>query len=248
MAQVVPEGWYADPQDPAPGAERWWNGYSWTAHTRQQPPPPPAPEPPAWQGAPPPAPAGPAPAYAAPAAVPAAPRHLADGTPLADLGPRLGAYAIDVVLVYTLVSVVTGVIRLVVTLADGLGVPPELWWFVGFPVKGALIALVWVGYQTLTLTRGRPTLGKKWLGLRVRPVDREGPLDTSTALRRALAGGAGPLLVLFPGSQLFGFGLAGYDAYAMQKDPLRRPWHDQLAGTAVVRTGLTAGTTRGPTP
>ncbi len=27
MAQVVPEGWYADPQDATPGAERWWNGY-----------------------------------------------------------------------------------------------------------------------------------------------------------------------------------------------------------------------------
>ncbi len=224
MSTQAPEGWYADPQDPTPGAERWWNGHSWTAHTRRQPAPPPASpesEPPA------------APTPAAPPAPPA-PTVLADGTPLAELGPRLGAYAIDVALVWFVASIGAVILSLTTAIADGLGVPGQGWLFDGVPVKALLIAALWLAYQLVVLTRGGRSLGKRILGLRVRPVDREGPIDSATALRRALAGSGGVLFVMFPGSQLVGAALLGLDAYRMQQDVLKRPWHDQLAGTAVV--------------
>ena len=55
-----------------------------------------------------------------------------------------------------------------------------------------------------------------------------------TTLVRALTGGGGVVLLMFPGSQVLGLGLLGYDAYRMQEDPLQRPWHDQQVGTVVV--------------
>lgn len=224
MTQQVPEGWYADPQDATPGAERWWNGHSWTAHTRVQAPPPPPPghEPPReW--------APTAPTSAQP------PKMLADGTPVAELGPRLGAYAIDVALVYLSVSIAIFVVDAFTTIGESFGVTALSWSFLGAPVKALLIGLVWMLYQVVLLTRGQPTLGKRMLGLRVRPLDHEGRLDARPAATRAVTGSAGLLFVALPGSQLIAVALMGYDAYRMQGDWLDRPWHDQLVGTVVVR-------------
>lgn len=240
MSTQVPEGWYADPQDQTPGAERWWNGYSWTAHTRERPaePPPPAPEPDTWAVAPQPQPAAPAPAASVPTPAPTA---LPDGTLLAPLGQRLGAYAIDVVLVWFVASVLLGFVagaRLLVEELAGL----DTVGLFGFPIRPLVVGGLWVGYQWLVLTRAMPSLGKRMLGLEVRRVEpapgAPAGLDSSTALKRALAGGGGVLFVMFPGSQIFGAALLGLDAYRMQQDDLRRPWHDQLAGTVVVRRAV----------
>ncbi len=241
MTAGVPEGWYADPQDQTPGAERWWNGYSWTAHTRQQPAPPPPSdaEAPAWSSAPPPPAPGPAPA-SGPAAPPA-PTVLPDGTPLAPLAQRLGAYAVDVVLVWFVGSVLLGFVAGARLLAEELSGFDAVG-LLGFPVRPVVLAGLWLGYQMWVLTRGRQSVGKRLLGLEVRRLDpapgATGGLDSSTALKRALAGGGGLLFVLFPGSQLLGAALLGVDAYRMQQDDLRRPWHDQLAGTVVVRPAV----------
>lgn len=234
MNAQVPEGWYADPQDQTPGAERWWNGYSWTAHTRQRPvePPPPAPEVPAWTPAPPPPPpttaASPAPA----------PTVLPDGTPLAPLAARLGAYAIDVALVWFVASLLLGAAAIARLLVEELA-DLDVLGLLDVPLRPLLVAGLWVAYQLLVLTRGTPSVGKRMLGLQVRRLDpapgSPAGLDASTALRRALAAGGGVLFVMFPGSQLFGAALLGLDAYRMQGDDLHRPWHDQLAGTVVVR-------------
>jgi hypothetical protein len=239
VSAQVPEGWYADPQDQTPGAERWWNGYSWTAHTRVQPVPPPEPEAPAWAGAPPPA------GTTAPTGVPQpapAPTVLVDGTPLAPLGPRLGAHAIDVGLVWFVASVGLGLIagaRWLVEELAGTQLPLS-----GFPLRAVVVAGLWSGYQLLVLTRGVPSLGKRMLGLEVRRLEpvpgAAAGLDSTTALKRALLGGGGVLFVMFPGSQLFGAALLGLDAYKMQQDRWRRPWHDQVAGTVVVRPGVRA--------
>jgi uncharacterized RDD family membrane protein YckC len=239
MSTQVPEGWYADPQDPTPGAERWWNGHSWTAHTRERPAPPPTAEaPPTWPGAPG-QPGQPQPGLSQPnPAVPPAATVLDDGAALADLGPRLGAYAIDVALVWFVASVGSGIFGLTTAVADELGVPGQGWFTLGFPIRALLLIGLWLGYQLAVLTHGGRSIGKRILGLRVRPVDREGPIDSRTALRRALASGGGVLFTLFPGSQVFGVGLLGFDAYRMQQDRFRRPWHDQVAGTAVVKEGL----------
>lgn len=241
MSAEVPEGWYADPQDQTPGAERWWNGFQWTAHTRVQPvaPPPPAPEAPAWTSAPPPAGGASAPAGAAQPTP--APTVLADGTPIAPLGPRLGAYAIDVVLLWFVASVGLALLsgaRLLVEQLAGADVLA----LVGFPLRALVVAGLWLGYQLLVLTRGMPSLGKRMLGLEVRRLEpvpgAPAGLDSTTALKRALLGGGGVLFVMFPGSQIFGAVLLGLDAYRMQQDRGRRPWHDQVAGTVVVRPAV----------
>lgn len=237
MSTPVPEGWYADPQDGAPGAERWWNGHQWTAHTRRVPvvPPPTRAAPPAPGAA----------AYGATPSSPAPPT-LPDGTQLAPLAPRLGAYAIDVALVWVAASVLLLVLDTVVVVTGGLGGWDPWGWqllgWVGTPVRTLVIGLLWVGYQLWWLTRGTPSPGKRWLGLEVRRVGavpgEPAGLDRGTALTRALVGGGG---ALFAVSQLLGTVLVAVDAYRMQQDPLGRPWHDQLAGTAVVRTpGLRA--------
>jgi uncharacterized RDD family membrane protein YckC len=224
---TVPEGWYADPQDPTPGAERWWNGFTWTAHTRhleEQPRPAPAP-------------AEPAPAYAPEPAVqpPDQPRRLADGTPVALLGPRIVAYLVDVVLVNVAASVLLAVMDAFAMLPELFGEPGlDVWLVLGAPAKAVLMLGLWIGYQVYCLTRGRPTLGKRFVGLRVRRLEGGDRLTSRDALLRALAGGGGVVLLMFPGSQVLGLALLGYDAYRMQEDPLQRPWHDQQVGTVVV--------------
>lgn len=230
MTQQVPEGWYADPQDTTPGAERWWNGFSWTAHTRTRPVPPPPVEPP-----------GPAVSSAPPTPVlaPRSPKQLADGTVVADLGPRLGAYALDLAAVYVTVSVAFTIVDAFTELGETVGLPGMSWVLLGTPVKAVLLAGLWMLYQLAFLTRGQPSLGKRLLGLRVRRLDGDAVLgdrlDVTTAATRAVAGGAGMVMLLFPGSQFFGFALLAFDAYRMQQDPLDRPWHDQLVGTVVVK-------------
>jgi uncharacterized RDD family membrane protein YckC len=235
VSAQVPEGWYADPQGQTPGAERWWNGFSWTAHTRVQPVAPSQPQASAWASAPPPA-GTTAPAGASPPAP--APTVRVDGTPLAPLGPRLGAYAIDVVLVWFVASVGLGLVAGARWLAEEL-VGMQLLPLAGLPLRAIVVAGLWLGYQLLVLTRGVPSLGKRMLGLEVRRLEpapgAPAGLDSTTALRRALLGGGGVLFVMFPGSQLFGAALLGLDAYRMQQDRWRRPWHDQVAGTVVVR-------------
>ncbi len=237
MSAEIPEGWYADPQDQAPGAERWWNGYSWTAHTRVQPPPPPQPVAPVSSSAPPRAGHDPAP----PVAPTPAPTVLTDGTPLAQLLPRLGAYAIDVLLVWVVASVVLGFVAVARLLVGELA-GADLLGLAGFPLRPLVVGGLWLGYQLFVLTRGTPSVGKRMLGLEVRRLD-PAPgaalgLDSATALRRALVGGGGVLFLMFPGSQPLGAALLGIDAYRMQQDRLQRPWHDQLAGTVVVRRAV----------
>ena len=163
MAQAVPEGWYADPQDGTPGAQSWGYGHLWTAHTRHPHPVPPHAATAATADAPP---AGPGPAPQV--AHPSTPRQLADGTPLADLGPRLAAYGIDVALVFVAVAVPVGVLAAVLEMGEPVGVADLTGFFLGAPVRALALAGAWALYQLFFLTRGRPTLGKRWLRLRGR--------------------------------------------------------------------------------
>lgn len=216
MSQAIAEGWYADPQDRSPGAERWWNGHAWTAHTRVQPATTPSPQP--TRSAPPPK-----------------ATSLPDRTPLAQLAPRIVAYGIDVGLVFVVASVISGAIGVFGSLPGWYGWQgPSVWVLLGAPMKALLVIALWLGYQVACLTSDRPTLGKRLLRLQVRHVDGVGPIPVREALLRALVSGGGVLFVAFPGGQLLGLLLVGADAYQMQQDPLGRTWHDQLAETAVV--------------
>ena len=152
------------------------------------------------------------------------------------LAPRIGAHVIDVLLVYAVVSMLMLVVDVFTALADELDLTGTYFLLVGTPIKGLVLGLLWVGYQVVFLTRGGATPGKRFLGLRVRRLETDQPLDARQAALRSLAGGAGMLFLMFPGAQFFALCLVGYDAFAMQKDALRRPWHEQLTGSAVVTT------------
>lgn len=234
MTERIPEGWYADPQARAEGDERWWNGHQWTAHTRRVDPGPDAP-----------------PAATAPGAqqtgssgagsadflaqLRAKPKALADGTPLAEPSERIGAYVIDVLLVVVAARIVSSVVELSLGLGAVLGVPDLSWLVLATGLDVLTIAALWVGYQLLQ-GRSGTTIGKRLLRLRARPLDADGPLTTGQVLRRSVLGGGGVLAAMFPGAQLLGVLLVGFDGYRMSSDEWGRPWHDQVAGTVVVKS------------
>jgi uncharacterized RDD family membrane protein YckC len=233
----IPEGWYADPQGSGPHQQRWWNGHQWTAHTRQvdlPPPPPPGPSSgPAHD-------VGPGPGGTPPpdlvAQFRSLPRALPDGTPVPTPAERTVAYAVDVGLVWVAANLVGAVVGIAFGLGDRWLLPLGLPWFLftGW-LDGVVLAVLWLGYQLAFRGSGGTTFGKKLLHLRVRPAGAEGPLSTGQVLRRAAVGGGGVLFLMFPGAQLLGLALLGYDAFRMTRDPLGRPWHDEVAGTAVVK-------------
>lgn len=233
MTQDIPEGWYQDPQHAGPGRQRWWNGRQWTAHTRVLDLPPPAPA----------APGGDPAAREGSAGQPdlvqrfrSLPRQLPDGTPVPEVPERLGAHVIDVLLVWVAASVVSGGVGLGLGLTDRYLLPTGLPWFLfdGW-LDAVVLAVFWVGYQLACRGSGGATVGKRMLRLRVRPLEAEGPLSTGQVLRRAVLGGGAVLFLMFPGAQLLGLALLGFDGYRMTQDALGRPWHDQVAGTAVVK-------------
>jgi uncharacterized RDD family membrane protein YckC len=211
----TPEGWYADPQRPSvPGAERWWNGVSWTAHTRERPAPPP-----------PVAPAPPTPVPSTSAVPPRAPvfdvtgggrgswrdtlaaldaaafsmwdqltrnpvqrdEATADGEVLAPVSVRAAAWGVDLVLVSAIaavVRVVVGVVRFAVDAIDGSASLATG----GAPFAPAVAAtyLTVVGYHALFLRARGATPGKLLFRLVVRTVGSRERLPWSVVLRRVL--------------------------------------------------------------
>ena len=86
----------------------------------------------------------------------------------------------------------------------------------GLAVTGGWIFYNWV----YVYAHDRQSLGKYFIGLRVKRVDGE-PMSYGVAIRRHLVGY--PLSVL-----LFGLGIL-----PIVRDPRRQGWHDRLAGTQV---------------
>lgn len=228
VSTTIPEGWYPDPQAPDGTRERWWNGHQWTAHTRgaQQPRASTAPPPVPYAGRSPQS----GPLYATP------PPTLPDGTPLAETGERVGAHALDLVLVWVVATVLADAVHTATGIGSYFLSPLGLPWFLfGGWLDGLLIGGTWLAYQLAFRGSGGRTLGKRLLRLRVRPVDAEGPLTTGQVLRRAVLGGGGVLFLMFPAGKLLGPVLLGVDLHRTSRDPFGRPWHDQVAGTAVVK-------------
>lgn len=180
-----PPGWHPDPWPAPPGALRWWDGGTWTAHVH----PP--------MGAQPPLRSSQA-------------THTPDGVRLAGWGVRLGAYVIDVVLTaflsaivggYLLVQVVRGYVDWFHQITDS---PPdsavpmgEFYGHVLLPlILFQVLALVVVAcYNVIFLRYRGATPGKMLCGLEVRPWQSPGRLAwKSVWLRWLVKFGAGSVV------------------------------------------------------
>jgi len=86
---------------------------------------------------------------------------------------------------------------------------------------GLLIAGGWVFYNWVYVyAHDRQSLGKYFIGLRVRRIDGE-PMSYGVAIRRHLLGYPLSILIL------------GLGILPIVRDPRRQGWHDRIAGTMV---------------
>lgn len=230
-------GWYPDPSvPPGSGWLRWWDGIQWTEHTSGPDPAPPA-------------------QYAAqPVQYGAQPvRTTPDGEPLAGWGARLGAYLIDSLLLGVLVVVValpleiplvriyTDYIRETVDASSTGAAPPDVMGFygailprlVGMVLIQAVLGYLYFGF--FYTTRGA-SLGKQWLGLRLRLREQPGNLTWGRYTKRWLVQYGVGILGAIP---LVGGAVSIYlllDGLWPLWDDKRQALHDKFAGTNVVRT------------
>ncbi|HHU08648.1 MAG TPA: RDD family protein [Intrasporangiaceae bacterium] len=189
---------------------------------------------------------------------------IADGTPLASVGARIGAWILDSLITWTLGLILGGYLLWrglgnypdIVAEALRSGVVPDtaaladqirfdLPWMGAFAVLQMLIG---VGYHTVFLSRSGATPGKQIAGISVRRVDRAGVLSAADALRRSMLR---PVLWLFtytPLLSLFALPLSIMDALLGLWDPKRQTLHDKLGGTVVVRGRQPRPTRDGATP
>lgn len=156
---------------------------------------------------------------------PASSGQLAGPLPRASFGQRLGAFAIDL-LIIVVAEVILAVVATIVIGAianTGSGVLIAIASLIGLIVFLLYIAMpiVYFGYM-----EGQPsgqTIGKRALGLRVVDFSNAGPLTLGKAMLRSVVR-----------SFLSGIFLLGY--LWMLWDPQEQTWHDKLAGTTVVPT------------
>jgi uncharacterized RDD family membrane protein YckC len=154
------------------------------------------------------------------------------GLPLADFGPRLLAYLIDVILVSIVVAIVAIpafilVVTQVVLPADDANLDPFL---ALVPVVG-LEVLFSLGIQYLysveLMLRSGQTLGKRIMKIRVIPLDPRLPLTRLTAFKRYAA--------QFLPSLFVGFYLLIDDLWPLWDKPFQQALHDKAAQTVVVK-------------
>lgn len=233
----IPAGWYPDPAPLHPGQPpqlRWWDGRIWTEHVQLAQPVAP-------------------PAYAGPGPTP--PPTTPDGVPLSGWWRRVGAYAIDSVLVGTVGSILTipqqiqlqrdmqALVRRFEGGQAGPGNPPDVGAFfrdyvdILWPVMtwSALAGfVVWMVYSSLMLRFKGATLGKLAVGIEVRLRDRPGRLPWSTVLVRPFVQQGLALAVFVP---VLYFALLWFpmlDGLWPLWDKKRQAIHDKVARTNVV--------------
>jgi uncharacterized RDD family membrane protein YckC len=206
-------------------------GGSPTPEASLQSAPPPSAEPPsAWQAPPPSGPvkdAGPAP-----------------GVAYADLGIRIGAYIIDVIVMAVLFWIVAAIIiGVVASISGGVGFILSLIFIVAFEVAFSVIYFVYswtklraspgqkvLGLETVNGADGRtltqPQAIRRWLFL-------FGPFVLLSALQLVVGTGLGSLF----GLASLGYGI--YLLYTVYQDPKRQGYHDHQADTVVVKRSAT---------
>lgn len=254
MSTPSSPGWYENPDNP--DELRYFDGILWTSNTtslRKRPAPqagpqaptgpertpPPASAPPGW-GAPPPRQGWQRPSPTA--AIPGQPE-------LAPYLSRVVAYLLDT-LVIALVSLVLGgwfLWKAIEPIADRLDAAmvagdframssalaeAGLGWLAAFL---AVQLVVMLAYHTFFLTRWGATPGKMLLGISVRRVDRAGPLDVDTAVRRAGFQAVAQAFGNVPVVASIATILVITDLVWPLADDRKQALHDKVARTIVVR-------------
>lgn len=218
MSAPLPQaGWYPDPV--VPGAQRYWDGTTWTQHVAPPPPTMPpgwylAPQP-QWKGA----------RFGLPAAGPGA---------LATPARRLGARCLDALLllpIFIALCVIAvslaiprvGPIFPKVTTGNPTPTPGFLWIY--WLIIGCFVATgaVMVVYETIATAKWGRTLGKKWV--RIRPLQADG---TALGWGRAL----GRVVFVWLATFLSWIGLL--DSLWCLWDGDHQCLHDKIVHTVVV--------------
>lgn len=172
-----------------------------------------------------------------------------DGRPLAEWWQRLLAYLIDNVLLGMIVSVVgfkwfgefvTWYVDLIRSTAATGATPDQAAitqqvTAMTMPLT-IITVIVSVIYQTVFLMRSGATPGKMALGIRVRRVDRPGPLTLVEALRRQVIYVGATVLGLVPIVSLLTSLLHLLDSLWLLWDPRRQCLHDKIADTVVEKS------------
>lgn len=211
---TTPPGWYPDPTSAAPTL-RWWDGTAWSSHL---------------------------------APVPSADPTTPDGVPLAGWWQRVGASLLDTLFMLPLTIGVQ--VPVYLSMSDEIGhwsdeatqsrtavanpfdLYGQLWqeMLVAFALGIVVVTL----YEGIFLRRGGATPGKRIVGLRVRPLDHDGPLGWSAILRRI-----GVEYVVF--GILSVVYLSLLDSLWPLWDKRRQTLHDKAAGTVVVQVVKASG-------
>ncbi len=150
---------------------------------------------------------------------------MAGPLPRASFGQRLGAFAIDLVIIIVVVLVIGFIFSAIIAVLanSGSGVALGVAGLIGLITFLLYLAIpiVYFGYM-----EGQPsgqTFGKRVLNIRVVDFNNAGPLPLGRAMLRSLVR-----------SLLSGIFLLGY--LWMLWDPQQQTWHDKLIGTTVVPT------------
>lgn len=175
-------------------------------------------------GTPPPSP----PPAAPPPPPPSAP--VEGGTAAADLGTRIGARAIDFIILMIVYLFVFVPMIFAAMFAD-LGGGMMSFSGTGF-VIGLIVTAFFVGYFVLMDVYAGRTLGKMMLGLFVRAAATGERVSFEQAVKRNAWMFLGVLPVI---GWLLQLAAAIYIMVTINNDPQRRGWHDQFAGTTVTK-------------
>ncbi|MFA9431362.1 RDD family protein [Egicoccus sp. AB-alg2] len=138
----------------------------------------------------------------------------------AGLGARIGARLLDVLLVGIPAGLILGLIGL------GAGFTGDGW------IGSAIVSVLWFGYFVLLESNRGATLGKSLLNLRVVVADGSNP-PTDVAAKRNIWMLFGLIPVL---GGLLSFVAVIVIIVTIVSDQNNRGYHDQFAGTAVMRT------------
>lgn len=176
----------------------------------------------------------------------------ADGVPLATMGARLGAWAIDSAITWAIglllggfffwrglgnyPDIIAEALRSGASPADATELAARVQFDLPWMGLFAIVQLiVGVGYHTHFLSRTGATIGKRAAGISVRLEERPGVLTPTDAMRRSLLR---PVLFLFasaPGLALFAMPVSLVDAMSGLWHPRRQTLHDRIGRTVVVR-------------